>query len=67
MPFCNYGHWIVLHTAWSLYAMVFHPGDMSCIAKLCFEERDLHAGNINHVKDIDVGEEDTPMDVSNGT
>ena len=47
--------------------MVFHPGDMSCIAKLCFEERDLHAGNINHVKDIDVGEEDTPMDVSNGT
>ena len=43
--------------------MVFHPGDMSCPAKLCFDEHGLDAGNLNHFKDLGVGDEVTPMDV----
>jgi hypothetical protein len=43
--------------------MVFHPGNMSCPAKLCFEEHGLDAGNLSHFKDLNVGDEITPMDV----
>ena len=40
---------------------LFHPGDMSCPAKLDFEEHGLYAGNISHFKHLDVGDEVTPM------
>ena len=43
--------------------MVFHPGYMSCPAKLCFEEHGLDAGNLSHFKDLNVGDEITPVDV----
>ena len=41
--------------------MVFHPGDMSCPAKLYFDEYGLYAGNHSHFKHLDVGNEITPM------
>ena len=44
--------------------MVFHPGDMSCPAKLfSFLEHGLDAGNLSHFKDLNVGDEITPVDV----
>ena len=42
--------------------MFFHPGDMSCSAKLYFEDHGLDVGSLSHFKD-DVGDEITPMDV----
>ena len=47
--------------------MVFHPGDMSCPAKLCFEEHGLDASNLSHCKDLNVGDEITPIDVQDST
>ena len=32
-------------------------------SKLCFEEHGLDADNLSHFKDLDVGDEVTPMDV----
>jgi len=43
--------------------MVCRLGDMSCPAKLCFDEHGLVAGNLGHFKDLDVGDEVTPVDV----
>ena len=43
--------------------MIFHPGNMSCPAKLCVEEHGLDADNLSHFKDLNVGDEITPMDV----
>ena len=40
-----------------------YPGYMSCPAKLCFEEHGLNAGNLSHFKDLNVGDEITPLDV----
>jgi hypothetical protein len=42
--------------------MVFHPGDMSCPAKLCFEEHGIDGGNLSHVAVLGVGDEITPTD-----
>ena len=36
--------------------MVFYPGDMSCPAKLCFDEHGLDAGNLSRFKDLDVSD-----------
>ena len=53
------GQFTIQYDFW--YAMVFHPGDMSCPATLYFEEHGRYVGNLRHFKHLDVGDEVSPM------
>ena len=39
---------------------------MSCPTKLCFENYGFDGNNLSHFKDLDVGDDFSPVDVLNG-
>ena len=64
VPLCREGEWTVLHIARSLV------GDglpswryVLYIEKLCLHEDGINADHLSHFKDLDVGDEVTPLDV----
>ena len=55
--------WLMNSSPYSIQAMVFHPGDVSCPEKLCFQDHCFDAGNVTHFKDLDISDKVTSMNV----